>query len=69
MVARVGLIGMNLYPEIVIHGIIAAMEEGERLKTLSNQELVNEYFLAEDDDLIVMEMCERLHPSIAETGH
>ena len=59
----------NSIPNIVLEGMIANFEEGERLKTLSNEELVNEYFLSADDDLVVMEMIERLHPTLSETGH
>jgi len=53
---------MRGIPDIVIEGIIAAMEEGERLKTLSNKELVQERFMSECDELIVDEMCARLDP-------
>jgi hypothetical protein len=54
----------------VLRDLIADLEEGIRLKTLTNEELVNEYFVAEDDELIVMEMCKRLSPGITEAqGH
>jgi len=57
-------------PNCVLRDLIADLEEGIRLKTLTNEELVNEYFLAQDDELIVCEMCERLLPGITEVqGH
>jgi len=57
-------------PNYVLRDLIADLEEGIRLKTLTNEELVNEYFLAADGELIVCEMCERLSPGITEAqGH
>jgi hypothetical protein len=61
---------MNEVSNTVLRDLIADLEEGIRLKTLTNEELVNEYFLATDDELIVCEMCERLSPGITEAeGH
>ena len=60
----------EVIPDQVLENLLAAMQEGERLKTLSNEELVIEYLEAEDDELIGMEMCERLSPGITEAqGH
>jgi hypothetical protein len=51
-------------PDHVFESIIADMEEGERLKTLSSRELVQEFFMAgDDDDLITDEMAHRLDPN------
>ena len=51
-------------PNYVLRDLIADLEEGERLKALSNEELILEYFESEDDELIVMEFIERLSPGI-----
>jgi len=54
----------------VLRDLIADLEEGQRLKALSNEELILEYFESEDDELIVMEFIERLAPGITEAqGH
>jgi hypothetical protein len=61
---------MNLSPQ-TLESILADIDESERLHTLTNKELVRAFFEAEDDELIVLEMVQRLDPSIlkAEQGH
>jgi len=54
----------------VLRDLIADLEEGQRLKMLTNEELVEAYFESDDDELVVMEMILRLSPGITEAkGH
>jgi hypothetical protein len=54
----------------VLRNILADMDESDRLKTLTNRELVEDY-LCDESDLAVEEMLTRLWPEwvAREVGH
>jgi hypothetical protein len=56
-------------PDHVVQNILTAIAEGERLRTLSNEELCREYLRVssrgEDDELHTNEMMHRLWPQWA----
>lgn len=58
---------MTVISDNAAEGILSDLNEGTRLKALSNEELVREYFTGsrDNDDLIVEEMCNRLWPEWA----
>lgn len=56
---------MSTVPDYVARNILVAIAEGERLRLLSNEDLVREYLKLtsdQDDELHTNEMCSRLWP-------
>ncbi len=59
----------EVHPQ-VLQNILDDLDESERLKTLSNEDLVRQW-VVEESDLVVEEMASRLFPGWAneERGH
>lgn len=53
---------MKSVDQAVVESIFATMQEMERLRTLTNRELVIEYLRFGDEETITDEMCTRLYP-------